>query len=166
MLISESYKELNKQLHDSRPDYGTSGHRYVGVVKQLIERHSTTDVLDYGAGKRTLEQALGFPITNYDPCVPGLESIPGPHDLVVCTDVLEHIEPDCLLDVLRDIRRCAKKCALLLVSTVPAQKTLADGRNAHLIQQPYEWWEEALKEAKFRIMQRHDRKGEFVVVCE
>ena len=165
MLISDAYRELNKRLHEARPDYGTSGRRYVPVVRQLMAKYETSDVLDYGAGKCTLQEALGHPIANYDPCVPGLDAVPGPHDIVVCTDVLEHIEPDCLAEVLKDIRRCTKKAAYLFIATRPAAKVLAEGRNAHLIQQPYAWWERQLAAAGFRPLQMHQHDdGEFAVI--
>lgn len=166
MLITESYRELNALLHRTNESYGTSGKRYVDIVRQLCDRFKTRDILDYGCGKRTLETALGFPIHNYDPCIPGLDDVPGQHDIVACTDVLEHIEPDCLDEVLKDIKRCTGKVAMLLVATRPAKKYLADGRNAHLIQQPYEWWKASIQEAGFRIRQGQELTGEFVVICE
>jgi hypothetical protein len=166
VLISESYRQLNKLLHESRPDYGTSGQRYAGIVEQLVEKYGTHEVLDYGCGKRTMQAALTFAITNYDPCIPGLDSVPEPHDIVTCTDVLEHIEPECLAEVLADIRRCTKRVALLLVATRPAKKTLADGRNAHLIQEPYDWWRDKFAAAGFTVLQVQEHKGEFLVICE
>jgi hypothetical protein len=165
VLISESYRELNKLLHKANPGFGTSGQRYADVIRQLMEAFQSSDVLDYGAGKKTLEQALGFPIVNYDPCVPGIDAAPEPHDILACTDVLEHIEPDCLDDVLKDIRRCTKKVAFLLIATRPAVKVLADGRNAHLIQQPYSWWRAAIEECGFKIKQVNEGRGEFAVIA-
>jgi len=166
LLISESYRELNKALHKANPAFGISGEKYVALVRQLMEQYQTDDILDYGAGKCTLEKALGFKIHNYDPAVVGLDSSPEPHDLLVCTDVLEHIEPDCLADVLKDIHRCTKKVAFLLVATRPALKFLSDGRNAHLIQQPYSWWKESFKEAGFLEKHHQETTGAFFVVCE
>lgn len=165
MLISDEYRRLNAQLHESNEHYGTSGQRSAQVVAQLVKVQASRDVLDYGCGKRTLEQALGFAITNYDPCVPGLDQVPGPHDIVACTDVLEHIEPDCLDEVLADLRRCTRHVGYFLVATGPAMKTLADGRNAHLIQQPFDWWKARLEAAGFRIAQVHPMQGEFAVIC-
>ena len=76
----------------------------------------------------------------YDPSIPGIDEPPEPHDMVVSLDVLEHIEPDCLDAVLDEIKRCALKAVFLTINMMPAAKTLADGRNAHLIQKPIEWW--------------------------
>jgi len=139
-MISEEYRKLNEQLHADRADYGAGGHKWAPTVIDLARELAVTSILDYGCGKRTLEEALKFSIRNYDPAIPGLDAPPEPADLVVCTDVLEHIEPEHLEAVLGDIRRCTLKAALLVVATRPAKKTLADGRNAHLIQRPIEEW--------------------------
>ena len=66
MLLSESYRALNTQLHED-PTYGVSGERWSKYVLSICEAQKTFDVLDYGSGKKTLETALGFPIKNYDP---------------------------------------------------------------------------------------------------
>lgn len=139
MLISEKYREQNKQLH-STGHYGISGYKLMHEVGRLCEELGTKDVLDYGCGQRTLEGALGFPIQNYDPAIEGLEQPPRPAEIVVCGDVLEHIEPECLDAVLDDLKRVTKNIGLYLVDFRPSQKFLPDGRNAHLIQQPADWW--------------------------
>lgn len=164
MLITPQYKELNQLLYRVHEAYGTTGHRYAKIILRLMEHHDTMDVLDYGCGRQTLEKALGVPIHSYDPCIPGLDATPAPHDIVACTDVLEHIEPDCLENVLLDIRRVTKICAFLLVATRPAMKTLQDGRNAHLIQQPFEWWAECFSQAGFTVGQQKVLTGAFAVV--
>jgi hypothetical protein len=101
----------------------------------------TRQVLDYGCGKGTLAASISdYEVWEYDPAIEGKDEIPPPRDLVVCTDVLEHIEPDCLDAVLDDIKRCTVKLALLTIACRPAKKLLEDGRNAHLIQEGYRWW--------------------------
>ena len=61
--------------------------------------------------------------------------------MVVCIDVLEHIEPDCLDDVLADIRRPMLKAAFLIVGTrLDGSSTLLGGRDPHFIVDPPEWW--------------------------
>jgi hypothetical protein len=54
--------------------------------------------------------------------------------------VLEHIEPELLDNVLDDLQRLTLRAAMCTVHTGAAVKFLPDGRNAHLIQQPPEWW--------------------------
>lgn len=160
MLITEEYRRLNVQLHDGT-DYGTSGHRWASTISDLSARLGTRDILDYGCGKRTLRAALGYDIKEYDPCVPGLDNAPEPADIVVCGDVLEHIEPECVDAVLDDLQRVTKKACMLVVSTRPARRTLADGRNAHLIQEPFSWWSEKLRR-RFKIFAAKENKYGFL----
>lgn len=140
-LITPEYTDLNRQLHASRVDYGTSGHAYAEIVQDLAFKYKCKTLLDYGCGKATLAAALPeYSIANYDPAIPQFSERPSPADLVVCTDVLEHIEPMCLTTVLRDIFVLARKAVFLVIYLGPSYKTLADGRNAHLIQKPIKWW--------------------------
>jgi hypothetical protein len=82
--------------------------------------------------------------------------------LVVCVDVLEHIEPEKLIYVLDDLKRCTKKLAFFVIDTVPAIKTLADGRNTHLIQEGMGWWEDKLK--SFFEVGKIIEKGTYLLV--
>jgi methyltransferase family protein len=160
--ISPEYIAQNRLLHE-QGTFGMSGGRWAQPVLALCEQLKTRDILDYGCGQRTLERFLGFAIRNYDPCIPGLDAPPEPADIVVCTDVLEHVEPDCLDEVLDDLRRVTRDAGLFLIATRPAERVLADGRNAHLIQQPKSWWLPQL-EQRFRVTQVRDLPGEFAVI--
>lgn len=150
-LISETYRDLNTRLHRENLAYGVGGAKHAETVFKLmgaIQNGGPVSILDYGCGKGYLGKALaekGIPIWEYDPAVLGKEESPRAADLVVCTDVLEHIEPDKLVFVLDDLRRCVKKVGFFTIHTGPAQKTLADGRNTHLIQQNAAWWKKRLK---------------------
>lgn len=149
-MISENYRAQNRQLHTLNPNYGRSGIKCAELVVQLARDLRTTDVLDYGCGKGTLAEALPFEIQEYDPAVEGKEALPAPADIVICSDVLEHVEPDFLQAVLRHLARCTKRIAYVVVHTVPAMKTLPDGRNTHLIQKAGPWWRTQL-EAHFNV---------------
>jgi 2-polyprenyl-3-methyl-5-hydroxy-6-metoxy-1,4-benzoquinol methylase len=113
-------------------------------VRKLCDQLKTTSVLDYGCGKGMLARELPFPIYEYDPAVPGKDGLPRAADIVTCTDVLEHIEPDHLQAVVMHLASVTKKVLYAVIHTGPAQKTLADGRNAHLIQQGEPFWRAAL----------------------
>ena len=139
VLISEEYRAQNAKLHECE-HYGVSANIWFGRVLDLCRALQTHDVLDYGCGKRRLEANLGWEIANYDPAIPGLDSPPEPHDVVACIDVLEHIEPECLDDVLDDLQRLIKRAGFFLIANRPASKTLPDGRNAHLIQEDLRFW--------------------------
>jgi uncharacterized Rossmann fold enzyme len=143
-LISAHYRQMNEQLHQKNLAYGVGGGKHADTVKKLVKiLQKTTEfvsVLDYGCGRGYLAKALPFPIGEYDPAVAGKTDSPRPADLVACTDVLEHIEPDRLMFVLDDLRRCVKQLGYFVIHTKASKKTLPDGRNAHLIQQNKEWW--------------------------
>lgn len=142
MLISEEYRALNATLHESDPDYGKSGHKWAEMIAHVAKKLEVDTILDYGAGKGTLKTAIGgeYNVREYDPAVPSMAKRPEPAQLVTCTDVLEHIEPHCLHDVLDDLQRLGTLGAFVVIATRPAKKILADGRNAHLIVEPPEWW--------------------------
>lgn len=168
-MISETYRKLNADLHKSDENYGISGFRYVGLVRELSQ-WGRKRILDYGCGKAQLARFLGpaYKVTNYDPCIEGLDTPPEPHPIVVCTDVMEHIEPEFVDEVLKDLRRLTQELAFLSICSVPAVKVLADGRNAHLSQHPPQWWKDKLKAAGFEVVGSYDDDGNhntFGVVC-
>ncbi len=90
---------------------------------------------------------------------------PEPRELVACIDVLEHIEPECLDDVLDDLRRCVLKYGIFTIHTKPAQKILPDGRNAHLIQEQPDWWKEKLNK-RFTIIKELNIGNGFIVLVK
>jgi hypothetical protein len=140
MLITDSYRDLNAKLHDHNPGYGRGGWTWIGPLLHFMRAADATDLIDYGAGKGTLARWMPpeYTVVNYDPVT--YPDLPEPADFVVSLDVLEHIEPECLDAVLDHIRALTKKAAFLLIATREARKVLEDGRNAHLIVQPADWW--------------------------
>lgn len=164
-LITPEYAKLNADLHASNPHYGTSSARWADIVRKLASGIGTSDILDYGCGKQRLQAALPeIPLKHYDPAIAGLDSRPSPADVVICTDVLEHVEPELIDGVLDDLARLTKRVGFFNIATRPAVKFIADGRNAHLIQQPMSWWIGKL-EQRFVVAERQDLEGqEFTVV--
>lgn len=156
--ITEDYRALNAELHRTRADYGRRGYRHADRVIKLIKHFEATSVLDWACGKGTLapalrERGVTIPIGEYDPGMPGKDTPPEPADVLVCTDALEHIEPECLDDVLAEITRLTLKVGHLVIATQPDRtKLLPDGRNPHLIVQPAGWWRERLR-PYFRVRQ-------------
>lgn len=150
MLISDSYRALNETLHGTHR-YGARGDKWAQKVRDLADTFEARSILDYGCGKGALKTALALDtdidIREYDPAIPGKTALPAPADLVVCTDVLEHIEPDCIDAVVAHLKGLTRHVLFVVVSTRPAVKTLTDGRNAHLIVQPLETWQPLLTSA-------------------
>jgi uncharacterized Rossmann fold enzyme len=145
-LISEEYLKLNKELYQTNMNYGIGGWRHAETVLEIYNSISGTSILDYGCGKGYLGKSLPFPIWEYDPAIPGKDDTPRIADLVVCTDVLEHIEIDKLDFVLGDIQRCSNKLAFFVIYNEKSSKTLSNGQNAHQIIESPDWWIKKLKE--------------------
>lgn len=143
MLISEEYREQQRKLHEN-PNYGVMSVKYAPLVSNVINKLHITELLDYGAGKGRLAQNLKVDhkmrIQMYEPANPDWAFPPSPSQMVTCIDVLEHIEPDNLDDVLDDLKRVTNEVGFFTIHTGPAMKVLDDGRNAHLIQQDADWW--------------------------
>jgi len=181
MLITDYHRSINKLLHNKEVQenwnrdvsYGCSGHLYAGqvsvLVGQVVKRCGEASVLDYGCGRRSLELVLppivGATVHNYDPCIDGLDSTPEPADVVVCTDVLEHVEPECLENVLDDLRRVTKQVLFLSISTRLAQKSYSDGQNAHKIVEDHDWWRPKIKK-RFFIVETQATKDNVIFVCQ
>jgi len=145
-FISDAYQAQQQHLHETT-NYGTMAQHYGPLVSQIIEKMEITHLLDYGCGKKmgltkTLKVGRKLMYQGYDPGS-GLEELmspPSPAEMVCCIDVLEHIEPEFLENVLDHLTELTQLVAFITIHTGPASKTLPDGRNAHLTQQPIEWW--------------------------
>lgn len=155
-LITPEYKVLQKDLH-ARFDYGRGGdaEECAAIVRQL----GAETVLDYGCGQGHLARLLdGFEVEEYDPCIEGKDAEPARADIVVCADVLEHIEPELLGNVLLHIYALARKYVVLVIATEPSRKIMADGRQAHLIVETADWWKGKLS-GLFEIERLEDRSA-------
>jgi uncharacterized Rossmann fold enzyme len=164
-LISDDYRELNRDLHSRSAEYGSYGARHLKDVQQLIRICGSTDILDYGCGKRGLEQALGMKIHNYDPAIEECSADPVPADIVVCADVLEHIEPESIDAVLAHIASKTRRICFMEIATRPAHKALSDGRNAHLIIRKAKWWVELLSRHFELLTPAYGDKGSIKAFC-
>jgi hypothetical protein len=145
-LISEGYRAQQQHLHETS-EYGTMAQHYGPLVTQIVDKLEVTHLLDYGCGRRmgllkTLKAKAPLKYQGYDPGagLPELASLPIPAQMVCCIDVLEHIEPELLDNVLDHLCSLTEVVIFLSIHTGPAMKDLPDGRNAHLTQQPIEWW--------------------------
>lgn len=141
MRFTPHHREMNRQLHDKDEFYGSEGYLWSKHVEEVATRLNTTSILDYGCGRGTLARVLeGLPIREYDIAVPGKDADPEPADVVVCTDVLEHVEPECLDAVLDHLQALTKKLLIASIHIGPAGKKYPDGTNAHKTQQTARWW--------------------------
>lgn len=155
-------KDYANQLHAKHRSmkWGRSGHSHAATVVHWANQIGATSVLDYGCGQATLAKSVPeLKVTEYDPGIRGKDHMPKPAQMVVCTDVLEHIEPECIRNVLDHQYALAEKGAYFVIALTPARETLPDGRNAHLLLRSPEWWLENLVIAGWKIERYEVKKG-------
>lgn len=172
-MISESYRAQQEKLHLNH-HYGVASLKFAPLVAKLIAGAGIKTVLDFGAGKGRLADGLAehlpaeaeVGMTRYDPAIPAWSAMPdGRFDLVCCIDVLEHIEPQYLDDVLDALVSKTGRFGFLTVHTGPAVKVLDDGRNAHLIQKTPRWWLPKIM-ARWQVATYQRMDNGFWVVCD
>ena len=146
-LISPEYRALLKVMRSEHPEWGSYGYKHAAEVRKLARAVGARSILDYGAGTGSLAgELLEFSALAYDPASDA-SLLPGellPYDVVACTDVLEHVEPDKIDAVLAHIVSLANSAVYFTIATREAQAVLPDGRNAHLIVEDADWWREKI----------------------
>ncbi|MBM5785817.1 MAG: class I SAM-dependent methyltransferase [Cyanobacteria bacterium K_DeepCast_35m_m1_288] len=182
-LISENQRSLNKALHSENQQFGnrpTGAGLATHLPAALMRMHELglcRTVLDYGTGKGKLVHYLReklppvMQVDGYDPAVNTWMHKPGqPVDILTCLDVLEHIEMESIDAVLKDIKSLTRGFCFLIIDLQPAAKKLADGRNAHILLAPPEWWVGRISQlftcqASFPVMHRSGHPQKLVVAA-
>jgi SAM-dependent methyltransferase len=147
-MISPEYEAELRALHAKDPNWGASDpRRHLPVILAADPR----SVLDYGCGKGTLVRALrhmSLDADGYDPGVPAYSAKPNrTYDFLTSFDVLEHIEPEYVPEVLAHMASLADR-AYLVIALEPDRSghTLADGRNLHVSLKTKDEWLAVLRE--------------------
>ena len=149
------------------------------TIKELMNDLELTSLLDFGCGKgnayylsfpmdgemyANVYEYLNIPTASvhlYDPCVDAFANKPRQeqtYDVVVCTDVLEHIPEQDVDTVLEEMVYHADK---LMVFKIAAHESFAhfkDGTNAHVTVKPASWWNSKIikaAEATGRLIYLH-----------
>lgn len=148
--MPDSLTEQYRMMHRQGFFQGTSTAKWLSHLTGLAVKHRPATVLDYGSGKGLqwsrdkLHEQIGIPQpVCYDPGVEEFsnrEVLRQYYDLVICTDVMEHLENGGLFLAFKDVVTLADKAAFVAITCRPAKKTLPDGRNAHLSIFPPIWW--------------------------
>ena len=144
---------LYKDLHERDPKFGGRGDAG-GLTSNLtkainkLEGFGIKSVLDFGTGKGNLVKTLRleldtskYRIDGYDPAVSEWDKKPnGRYDIVTCIDVLEHLERHNIDRFLADLKQHVERFCFLLIDLQPAVQQLSNGRNAHTLLAPIDWW--------------------------
>ena len=143
-MISAEYKSILESINGlenfgkrkSLPKY----------LESIIDNYNPTSVLDFGCGVGSLVNtlALKYPQKNIHGYDPGNQKFSNKFknqkfDLVISTDVLEHIEPEFLDQTLEFLKEKSNRF-YHLIALAPSKVILPDGRNAHLILKSKDWW--------------------------
>ena len=154
---TDEYGFQMRAMHEAG-SFGISGYTDIEwssrvLVSLLCTLQRPITVLDYGAGAGTYGDAIQkvfkwVSVTSYDPFHPKFRDLPEPgvHDAVNCTDVLEHVEYECVDNTLKYIADRTRFIACFSIGLEDAVKTLPDGRNAHITQKSPKWWANKLRE--------------------
>ena len=165
MKPSQEYHDLidsYKVLHQEEGKFkGISLVPLVPTLMSLVKENNCKTLLDYGCGKaipydkdRCKEVDLRHPIQKlcnlksfdlYDPAYEKYSTLSDKkYDIVVCTDVLEHIAEQDIDYVLTEILSHSKKIVFLNISCQPALKHFKEGKfkgkNVHISVFDPSWW--------------------------
>ena len=140
----EYYIDQHRQAHLRSKEFrGVSLPPHIAAIDHLLHTHNCHSILDYGCGK-----AQHWPaewqgrITGYDPAYAPYAARPmGTYDMVICTDVLEHVPASAVDWVIGDIFAYRKMWAYINSATHRADNCLPDGTNKHVTVQDRAWWD-------------------------
>lgn len=181
MLITERMKIMNEEMHVNIPRFGTSGGKNAQkIYDTFIKKYDIKEFLDYGCGKDQLRAKLSeidpsIAVTSYDPCVYTFKRRPeGTFQAVICHDVLEHVEYNCIEAVLEDILAYGRDYFYFSIGTSPSTKYFSNGQSNHLIIEHSSWWHKLLEFKGYEIVEVIETElnqstiGQlrFVVVCK
>lgn len=132
---------------------GLSILNHVASIKAMIDATESRSMLDFGCGRgdayrdpHNIHHELGIHFTRlhlYDPAFPHIGALPPTKmDIVVCSDVLEHIpEPEVDAFIVR-LFKYANRAVWASVCCRPAKKVFpGTDINLHVTVQPLEWWD-------------------------
>jgi hypothetical protein len=161
--LLDSYKELHKEEGKFR---GISLVPLVPTLINVTKENNCKTLLDDGCGKaipysKKECKSIGLkkPVQElcnldsfdlYDPAYPKYNKLSKKkYDIVVCTDVMEHIAEQDIDWVLKDILSHSKKTVFLNISCQPALKHFKKGKfkgqNVHVSVFHGTWWSDKVK---------------------
>jgi hypothetical protein len=146
MLISAKHQAQYQQHYKARPTKAAAN-AHLAQILQFAHEVGAATILDYGCGGHaSIDGYCALLVQNYDPGIPAYSELPTPADLVVCLDVLEHVEADCIEEVIAHIRLLALKGIFLTISCRESPKKLPDGSPWHIFVRDEKYWREVFSD--------------------
>jgi hypothetical protein len=146
-IVQEYYKIYLEQSENGKV-YGKSSEDLLDKIAPIIIKENPESILDYGCGRSSLVNYFWNDgkrkVYKYDPAI--REFIDKPQDkidLIICTDVLEHLPENYMPMILIDLKKICSKI-IFTISLRPARKKLPNGMNAHINVRPAEYWQDVL----------------------
>jgi cyclopropane fatty-acyl-phospholipid synthase-like methyltransferase len=169
-MISSDYESILKSINGLE-NFGKRKN-LPKYLETIIDNYNPTSILDFGCGVGSLIHTLElkYPQKNIYGYDPGNKNFSDKFenqkfDLVISTDVLEHIEPEFLDQTLEFLKEKSNKF-YHLIALAPSRVILPDGRNAHLILKSKDWWKNKFVDLGYTITfekHMHHRKGDRMV---
>lgn len=155
-MISQNLKEVYQKIHQTTP-FGKRA-KFPKHLQKFIDKMQPKSILDFGCGKGRLldtirESYPNITVTGYDPANPDydINLSETNFDLIISSDVLEHVEPEYIDDTLKFLQT-RSKVFYHLIACSPAKLILPDGRNAHLIIEDDQWWRKRFLDLGYKIV--------------
>jgi cyclopropane fatty-acyl-phospholipid synthase-like methyltransferase len=155
-MISENLKKIYQNIHRDTP-FGKRG-KFPKYLEKFIKDKKPQSILDFGCGKGNLvgkikETYPDIDVQGYDPANPEFDKSIDDIlvDMILSSDVLEHVEPEYIVDTLKFLQT-KSKFFYHLIACSPAKLILPDGRNAHLIVENDRWWRQQFLDLGYKIV--------------
>ena len=148
--ISKEYSTLMSQMHSDKATFGGDIKAF-RVIDRLIIKYKIKSIIDYGCGKGDLmfnirEKYPKIEVFGFDPGNPDFAILPTKqYQMIITSDVMEHIEPRFLNNVLEHINSLFTDIGYFYIATSPSKKDFSNGRNAHLIVAGPDYWREKIE---------------------
>jgi len=159
-MHSKEYQKLLTDMHKSNKKWGSEFKKapIPKILEDAIEKYKPKTILDFGCGKGFLTKKLkqiypNIEVTGWDPSH-GTD-LQGRYDMIVSTDVLEHVEPEYLKETLFDLHTKTNIAQYHLIACYNAVAVLPDGRNAHLSVYTPDQWQQKFLDSNYKILKEN-----------
>lgn len=156
----EVYKNLFKNLNWYNSDVDCYNYKY--VINELNKINKFSSILDIGTGRGNLVKLIlkhypnikistsdienfhNIDVNFYKIDLTDINSLKNieKHDIITCTDVLEHLPENNIKNV---IEAFSKKCKFAIF-TIANHSEVINGVELHLIQKDLDFWQKIIKE--------------------